>query len=91
MVLCIIGLIGSFFTYLGFGTIGITAGSWAAYLQSLIEPVSSGSIFSIFQSWGMKGVFENMSWIGDLGINFNLILRKLFMTGWIEDFFKFFL
>ena len=52
---------------LGFGTIGITAGSWAAAIQSFLGCVSSGSLFAIFQSFGMLGYFNLMSFIGYFG------------------------
>ncbi|KAL0472088.1 hypothetical protein QR685DRAFT_521013 [Neurospora intermedia] len=40
---------------LGFGKIGIVAGSIAAKVQSLLRIVGSGSIFAILQSAGMGG------------------------------------
>ncbi|KAK3487964.1 uncharacterized protein B0T23DRAFT_219475 [Neurospora hispaniola] len=40
---------------LGFGKIGIVAGSIAAKVQSLLRIVVSGSIFAILQSAGMGG------------------------------------
>jgi len=40
---------------LGFGKIGIAAGSIAAFIQSLIGVVKAGSLFSFFQSLGMTG------------------------------------
>lgn len=67
MVFFVIGLIGTLMSYVGFGTVGITAGSWAAAIQSFFGVVSSGSLFSIFQGWGMFGIFSKMSWIGYIG------------------------
>lgn len=39
----------------GFGAIGPTAGSFAAWVQSLIGVVESGSLFALFQSIAMAG------------------------------------
>lgn len=49
---------------LGFGTIGVSAGSTAAAIQSGIGCVSSGSAFSVMTSLGMKGVFAKGVFIG---------------------------
>ena len=69
-MLYVFGYLG---TWLGFTTAGIKAGSLAAFIQSLIGNVSSGSIFAILTSWGMTGVFSFSSIFG-LGIfSFGLI------------------
>ena len=41
---------------LGFGSAGITAGSIAAYIQSIIGNVSAGSFFALLQSTGALGI-----------------------------------
>ncbi|KAI6091718.1 hypothetical protein F4821DRAFT_254467 [Hypoxylon rubiginosum] len=40
---------------LGFGGVGITGGSMAAFIQNLIGNVIAGSPFAILQSAGMVG------------------------------------
>ena len=43
---------------IGFGHVGITAGSIAAGIQSAIGNVAAGSAFAKFTSLGMLGVFN---------------------------------
>ncbi len=66
---------------LGFGTVGIAAGSAAAGIQSWIGAVSSGSLFAIVQSLAMKGIFLGSSLVGAAiaggGVVFE-ILRNFF-------------
>ena len=64
-------------TWLGFSTTGVTAGSWAAFFQSLIGNVAPGSLFAILTSWGMKGVFALSSGLGIIILSFG-ILTSLF-------------
>ncbi len=49
---------------LGFGTIGISAGSVAAGIQSSIGAVKAGSFFATMTSFGMKGIFAKFATFG---------------------------
>ena len=49
---------------LGFGTIGISAGSLAAGIQSFIGAVKAGSFFATMTSFGMKGIFAKFATFG---------------------------
>jgi hypothetical protein len=54
---------------LGFGTLGITAGSIAAGLQASVGELSAGSLISTMTSWAMRGYFANavyggIAWFG---------------------------
>ena len=60
-ILTAFGCLGTWF---GFTTSGVAAGSWAAFYQSLIGNVASGSLFALFTSWGMKGIFLYSSGFG---------------------------
>ena len=67
----IIMIIGALFTAgglipigLGFGTIGISAGSLAAGIQSFIGAVKTGSFFATMTSFGMKGIFAKFATFG---------------------------
>ena len=67
----IIMIIGALFTAgglipigLGFGTIGISAGSLAAGIQSFIGAVTAGSFFATMTSFGMKGIFAKFATFG---------------------------
>ena len=46
---------------LGFGTVGIMAGSVAAAIQSSIGAVTAGSTFATMTSLGMTGVFSTLA------------------------------
>ena len=50
----------------GFGTVGITAGSIAAGVQSTIGNVAAGSMFATTQSLAMQGVFASSAVIGGI-------------------------
>ena len=58
------GLILCIPTLIGFGTVGIAAGSIAAAIQSSIGSVAAGSIFAQMTSWGMVGVFSKAACAG---------------------------
>ena len=63
------GICGIFPMILGFSTIGITKFSFAAFFQSLIGNVASGSLFAKLTSLGMKGFFSYFTKLGTyLGI-----------------------
>ena len=64
-------------TGLGFSTTGVTAGSWAAFFQSLIGNIAPGSLFAILTSLGMKGIFALSSGLGIIILSFG-ILTSLF-------------
>jgi len=49
---------------LGFGGAGIVAGSVAAGIQAAIGNVAAGSVFAIFTSLGMTGVFASSAAVG---------------------------
>ena len=56
-------LVGSQATWLlGFGTIGIAKGSWAAYWMG--PAVAKGSAFACTQSMAMTGVFTKLGIFG---------------------------
>ena len=60
----IIASIGLIPMGLGFGTLGITAGSIAAGIQSSIGAVTAGSTFASMTSLGMTGVFSSLATVG---------------------------
>ena len=51
---------------IGFGVNGIVAGSFASMIQAYIGNVATGSAFSFFTSWGMKGLLWKIFTIGSL-------------------------
>ena len=48
----------------GFGILGISGGSLAAFFQSIIGNVSAGSFFAGMTSLGMKGFFAKIATTG---------------------------
>ena len=65
-------------TWLGFTQSGVAAGSFAAFVQSLIGNVASNSFFATLTSWGMRGFFPLFSKIG----------LVFFVYGLVSSFFK---
>jgi len=57
---------GTLSTIAGFTPTGVTSGSVAAAIQSIIGNVIAVSLFAILQSLGASGVFGAMSIIGGL-------------------------
>ena len=49
---------------IGFGTAGVVGGSIAAGIQASIGNVAAGSIFAVFTSLGMTGVFASSAAVG---------------------------
>ena len=49
---------------LGFGTAGIISGSVAAGIQAVIGNITAGSLFAVFTSLGMTGVFASTIAVG---------------------------
>ena len=64
IIAAIIFLIGLSCYLFGFRTIGVAAGSCAAFCQSLIGNVVRGSYFAIMTCLGMTGCFIKMMVIG---------------------------
>ena len=60
----IIFLLGLFFRFLGFRTIGVAARSCAACCQHYIGNVVRGGYFALMTSFGMRGYFFGMIKIG---------------------------
>ena len=56
-------LFGLFLYILGFGCIGITAGTCAAAMMSAFHPIAGGSIYAYFQSCGMTFPWGPMIYI----------------------------
>ncbi len=50
--------------FIGFGTVGIAAGSLAAGIQSIIGPIEAGSLFATLTSLGMTGTLAGTSVAG---------------------------
>ena len=65
-------------TWLGFTQSGVAAGSFAAFIQSLLGNVASNSLFATLTSWGMRGFFPLFSKIG----------LVFFVYGLVSSFFK---
>ncbi|KAF2116674.1 hypothetical protein BDV96DRAFT_32165 [Lophiotrema nucula] len=75
--------------WVGFTAVGPAAGSFAAWWQSLLGPIASGSWFATFQSAGMGGHgLATLAWVvrtvavllaGMLGI-FRAAIADLFKT-----------
>ena len=65
---------------LGFGTIGIAAGSIAAGIQSSIGAVTAGSIFATMTSLGMTGFFAKLATFG----------ASVFGFGFFKDRFNYY-
>ena len=87
-VLIIVGII--LFTFgmipiiIGFGHVGITAGSIAADIQSTIGNVAAGSAFAKFTSLGMLGVFKALSVSGAISVLSGLLIKfsRNIYSGW---------
>ena len=78
-ILIILGLclftMGMIPILIGFGHIGIAAGSVAAGIQSAIGNVAGGSAFAHMTSLGMLGVFETLSISGLISTLGGLLLK----------------
>ena len=72
----IIGAAGFIPIGLGFGTVGITAGSVAAGIQSSIGAVKVGSTFVTMTSLGMTGIFAKFATFGTGVFGFGFLKER---------------
>ena len=72
---------------LGFRGAGIVAGSVAAGIQAAIGNVTAGSVFAIFISLGMTGVFASSAAVGAIlgGGGFAFYIKKNIILKMILD------